>query len=526
MGNYQDETVKNIEELQDYSYGDKLTMALTGENADTGERNAIGQTADESRETNDKIDADVTPRLRSIVTNTRQTADNTAETNHKLDTDVTPKLAAIQAAAEKGNGQLDAIDADVKDGTASTGAKLDALGTGIEAGFDAVNATATANGEKADVANDRLRSIDAHVTANGAKADTGNTSLASIEELVGNINANIAGYAAGDGLKLENKVFSVTPAAADKIGGVKIGTGLSIADDGTVSASGREYQAGDGISISDDGTVAAAYPFYNSSYNEYSQTNPRSLTIGDLSSATGQGSVAMGVRAFASGDFSHAEGYGESMVDGLEASGEGAHAEGHNTQASGFCSHSEGHSTHAKGDYSHAEGYETTATGNNSHASGKMNIEDSAGKYAEIVGNGTIESDFSLNYSNARTLDWEGTGWFQNDVRCGGADQDSSDAVSLQAIGGFVKTIPAMEFGTSNSVTVPGNSHALVDVTFHGAKTEVPVVFPAIQCPTAGVNLVATVQSVTNSQASICVTNLGTADVDNITVDFLAISGR
>lgn len=90
----------------------------------------------------------------------------------------------------------------------------------------------------------------------------------------------------------------------------------------------------------------------------------------------------------------------------------------------------------------------------------------------------------------------------------------------------FLQTIPSIEFGTSNSTSVNANSHTVVDITFGSTKTEEPVIFPAIQCATAGVNLIATVQSVTNAQCSICITNLGTTDVSDITVDYLAISGR
>lgn len=95
-----------------------------------------------------------------------------------------------------------------------------------------------------------------------------------------------------------------------------------------------------------------------------------------------------------------------------------------------------------------------------------------------------------------------------------------------ETVGKIGDRVTAMEFGTSNSVSISANSHTVVDITFESAKTEEPFVFPAIQSATAGVNLIATVQSVTNAQCSICVTNLGTTDVSDVTVDYLAISGR
>ena len=89
-----------------------------------------------------------------------------------------------------------------------------------------------------------------------------------------------------------------------------------------------------------------------------------------------------------------------------------SHAEGLNTTASGNYSHAEGYITTARGDYSHAEGYHTTASGDYSHAEGKYSIEDTANKYAHIVGNGTSVT----SRSNAHTLDWSGNAWFAGTV--------------------------------------------------------------------------------------------------------------
>ena len=69
--------------------------------------------------------------------------------------------------------------------------------------------------------------------------------------------------------------------------------------------------------------------------------------------------------------------------------------------------------TQAHGKASHAEGWGTVAYSNYQHVQGKLNIKDTASKYAHIVGNG----DYSYltgkkTYSNAHTLDWEGNGWY------------------------------------------------------------------------------------------------------------------
>ena len=106
------------------------------------------------------------------------------------------------------------------------------------------------------------------------------------------------------------------------------------------------------------------------------------------------------------GNFSHAEGFQTT------ASGDRSHAEGSSTTASGVDSHAEGVSSIASGDRSHAEGSNTIASGNHSHVQGVFNIEDTANKYAHIVGNGTGDE----TRSNAHTLDWYGNAWYEGTV--------------------------------------------------------------------------------------------------------------
>ena len=127
---------------------------------------------------------------------------------------------------------------------------------------------------------------------------------------------------------------------------------------------------------------------------------------GDSTKATGEYSHAEGSNTTASGGRSHTEG------GGTVASGNYSHTEGLNTKASGESSHSEGDSTIAYGVNSHAEGFYTIARGNYSHVQGKCNIDDSDGKYASIVGNGTSDTA----RSNAHTLDWEGNAWFAGTI--------------------------------------------------------------------------------------------------------------
>ena len=148
---------------------------------------------------------------------------------------------------------------------------------------------------------------------------------------------------------------------------------------------------------------------------------PYSHTEGAYTTASGYASHAEGNFTAASGDSSHAEGEAttasgdQSHAEGAytTASGYASHAEGHDTTASGYRSHAEGSTTTALGYISHAEGFQTKASGKYQHVQGKFNIEDTANKYAHIVGNGTSDTA----RSNAHTLDWEGNAWFAGEVQ-------------------------------------------------------------------------------------------------------------
>ena len=165
--------------------------------------------------------------------------------------------------------------------------------------------------------------------------------------------------------------------------------------------------------------------------NGYIQTGALSdTTVGVLATAEGRNVTA-------SGSYCHAEG------NYTEASGSSAHAEGQTSTASGIASHAEGNNTTASGNYSHAEGDSVTASAKNAHAEGsytlassecqhvqgRYNVEDKAGTYAHIVGNGTGTSA----RSNAHTLDWSGNAWFAGDVYVGGTSQSNSSVLATKA---------------------------------------------------------------------------------------------
>ena len=113
----------------------------------------------------------------------------------------------------------------------------------------------------------------------------------------------------------------------------------------------------------------------------------------------------------------------------VEASGDGSHVEGGNTTASGESSHAEGNSTKASGVASHAEGNATIASGEYQHVQGKYNIEDTANKYAHIVGNGNPNTR-----ANAHTLDWKGNGWYAGKLSQEGTPTEDKDLATKKYV--------------------------------------------------------------------------------------------
>ena len=134
---------------------------------------------------------------------------------------------------------------------------------------------------------------------------------------------------------------------------------------------------------------------------ETESTGAKAYTIGsrDQSKNAGGMSYALGVNVAASGYASHAEGY-HSL-----ASGNVSHAEGSDVVASGYISHAEGRDSVASGNNSHAQNKGTIAASSSQTVLGTYNVEDAAGTYAAIIGNGTSDTA----RSNALTVGWDGT---------------------------------------------------------------------------------------------------------------------
>ena len=99
-------------------------------------------------------------------------------------------------------------------------------------------------------------------------------------------------------------------------------------------------------------------------------------------------------------------------------------------------------------------------------------------------------------------------------------DLDSSIQDQLS----FLASLPAMEFGTSDSFDIQANSYYDCTVKFN-AKTTMPIVLCGLQHATG--NMACTViTSVSNQQFSARVFNLTATDIAAAKIDWLAISGR
>lgn len=165
------------------------------------------------------------------------------------------------------------------------------------------------------------------------------------------------------------------------------------------------YTAGDGIEIDENNVIK--------SKNSNLVNGKNNGSIRSKNSAPETSTYELGNTATALGS-------------DTKAGGHNSLAEGSFTESSGPSSHAEGSWTKSNGSSSHAEGTNTIASCNNSHVQGRYNIEDTNEKYAHIVGNGD-----ESNRSNAHTVAWDGTGWFQGNVKVGGTGQDDTNAKNL-----------------------------------------------------------------------------------------------
>lgn len=213
------------------------------------------------------------------------------------------------------------------------------------------------------------------------------TSSAITEATSGKVDTSVyTAYTAATDTALDNKVetsaitTAVTTASTDS----EIPTAKAVNDaiEAGGGGGGKAIEAGRGIDI----TTGATADTISIGLPISAGTGTNSLVLGYYNSgdsywnsqASGQGSLACGIRCTASNYYSIAVGYNNNAIGG-----NGSLAQGYMTLASGNRSHSEGLSTSATSDASHAEGYETTASGNYSHAEGWNTTANGQGSHAE-----------------------------------------------------------------------------------------------------------------------------------------------
>lgn len=194
------------------------------------------------------------------------------------------------------------------------------------------------------------------------------------------------------------------------IGGFSVAKGKNVEASGTASFAVGENTVASGYVSHAEGLGSSATGSHaHAEGSATSASAPSAHAEGKNTTASGENAHAEGKSTTASGANAHVEG------NGARASGGASHAEGAST-ASGLFSHSEGSGALASGQNSHAEGQYTRAASMNQHAIGRFNVSDSAGTYAEIVGNGASDSA----RSNARTVDWDGNEELQGELYLGG----------------------------------------------------------------------------------------------------------
>lgn len=150
-----------------------------------------------------------------------------------------------------------------------------------------------------------------------------------------------------------------------------------------------------------------------------------------LNITQGTGDLSMSVN----GEAENASGYRALSLNGGLASGNLSIAIGSTAVASGTYALAAGNGN-AQANYSVAFGEQTNAVTDNSMTIGTHNVTDENKEYLFIVGNGSKgefnpQTGYQRTYSNAHTVNQDGTGWFQKEIKIGGASEHDENAKKL-----------------------------------------------------------------------------------------------
>ena len=194
---------------------------------------------------------------------------------------------------------------------------------------------------------------------------------------------------------------------------------------GSSNTASSEYSYAEGFTTTASGYCSHAEGQYTTASGGISHAEGyNTAASGAHSHAEGDNTRAFGMSSHAEGNRARATSSDDSISITTDTNkGYYTHAEGYGTVAYGRCSHAEGNGTKSSGNDSHTEGYGTIASGSSQHVQGKCNVDDTAGTYSHIIGNGTT----TRSRSNAHTVDWSGNAWYAGDVYVGSTSGTNKD---------------------------------------------------------------------------------------------------
>ena len=212
--------------------------------------------------------------------------------------------------------------------------------------------------------------------------------------------------------------------AANALGAVRMETAKAEGLRDPSDLDSELYQMPKGAMAIGNETIASGIASFSTGINSEANGsgafagNYGTTATGDYSTALGRDTTTSAIAAFATGDTNSASGFASFVA-------------GSNNEASGYVSSVLGYNSKATAYYSHAEGCGTIAASTAQHVQGQFNIEDSAGKYAHIVGWGNAYSRANIHTLETNGNAWfAGTGKFEGEVYSGDEKLATSKQVS------------------------------------------------------------------------------------------------
>ena len=109
---------------------------------------------------------------------------------------------------------------------------------------------------------------------------------------------------------------------------------------------------------------------------------------------------------------------------------------------------------------------------NNQIVQGKYNVEDTEGKYVNIVGNGEDEN----NRKNIHTLDWEGNAWYNGKVSQEGTPTEDKDLVTKGYVDGKFATSERVEKYIEDNNKENARRDVIIDALANGRRRTIDYV--------------------------------------------------